>query len=103
MRGELFRRVVPSNISFVDTGWVPRCPQAMFLGRKRIDDIRTKIQVVESERTGGKVRQRVLRHVGTARGPAETEALEGVARLIMEELRAARAGAQPMFSIRETG
>ncbi len=71
--------------------------------RRRIDDVRTRIQTVQSQRTGGKVRQRVLRHVGAVRGAAETEALESVGRLVMEELRAVRSGPAPLLSIREPG
>ena len=44
----------------------------MFIRRKRIGEARTKVQTVRSERIGNWVRQKVLRHVGTAvRGPAD--------------------------------
>ena len=73
----------------------------MFIRHKRIDETRTKVQIVRSERIGAKVRQQVLRHVGTAHSGAGLEALEGVARVVMEELRGC--GTEPLFSARELG
>ena len=75
----------------------------MFIRRKRIDEARTKVRTVRSERIGAKVRQQVLRHVGTAHSDAELEGLEGLAGVIMEELRAAETGAEPLFSAKELG
>ena len=75
----------------------------MFIRRKRTGGARTKVQIVRSERIGAKVRQQVLRHVGTARSGAELEGLEGVARIVMEEMRAAETGAEPLFSAKELG
>ena len=75
----------------------------MFIRRKRIDETRTKVQVVRSERIGAKVRQKVLRHVGTAHSEAELEGLEGVAQIVMEEIRAAEIGAEPLFPAKELG
>ena len=75
----------------------------MFIRRKRTGEARTKVRTVRSERIGAKVRQQVLRHVGTAHSDAELEGLEGLAGVIMEELRAAGTGAEPLFPAKELG
>ena len=65
----------------------------MFVRKKKLDGDRTKVQVVKSVRQGGSVRQRVLRHVGTATSAGQLERLEGLARFIIEEIR--QEGGQP--------
>ncbi len=59
----------------------------MFARRKKLAGGRTKVQIVRSVRNGDRVRQRVLRHVGTATSEAQLERPEGLARLIIEEIR----------------
>ncbi|MCY3879787.1 MAG: hypothetical protein OXF74_11495, partial [Rhodobacteraceae bacterium] len=73
----------------------------MFIRRKKAGEDRTKVQIVKSVRTGDKVRQRVLRHVGTAHGEEELERLEGVAEFILEELKAEDSGTAPLFTPKE--
>ena len=59
---------------------------------------RTKVQIVKSVRNGDKVRQRVVRHVGTASSDAQLESLESLGRLIIEEIRLADSGQQSLFT-----
>ncbi len=73
----------------------------MFVRRKKLPGDRVKVQVVKSVRSGGKVRQRVLRHVGTATGAAQLERLEGLARLVIEEMRDADGSRTALFSPKE--
>ena len=47
---------------------------------------RTRIQIVQSVRTGQKVRQKVVRHVGIAHNDTEVADLKRLAGRIMEEL-----------------
>ena len=51
---------------------------------------RTRVQIVESVRTGKKVRQKILRHVGVAHNDSEIEAIKRLAGQLMEQLRADR-------------
>ena len=74
----------------------------MFVRKKPITDNKTKIQIVRSERTGAKVRQKILRHVGTAHGPEEVKALEALGRVIIGELEAAQLEQLPLFTSRES-
>ena len=73
----------------------------MFVRRKKLPGDRVKVQVVKSVRSGGKVRQRVLRHVGTATSAAQLEQLEGLARLVIEEMRDADGSRTALFSPKE--
>jgi len=59
---------------------------------------RTRIQIVESVRTGSKVRQKILRHVGTAHHDGEIEALKRLAGHLMERLRADRSPRGQVFT-----
>ncbi len=70
----------------------------MFARRKKLAGGRTKVQIVKSVRNGDRVRQRVLRHVGTATSEAQLERPEGLARLIIEEIRQKDSGQQALFS-----
>lgn len=73
----------------------------MFVRRKKLAGGRTKVQVVRSVRRGAKVQQRVLRHVGTATSEAQLERLEGLARVIIEEIGREESGQQALFSPKE--
>ena len=73
----------------------------MFVRRKKLPGDRVKVQVVKAVRSGGKVRQRVLRHVGTATSAAQLEQLEGLARLVIEEMRDADGSRTALFSPKE--
>ena len=57
-----------------------------------------RIQIVESIREGDRVRQRVLRHVGTADSEAQLRQLKQLGQTILEELRQARTPQQHLFS-----
>ncbi len=59
---------------------------------------RTRIQIVQSVRTGQKVRQKVVRHVGIAHNDTEVEDLKRLAGRIMEELRAAQFPQMELFT-----
>ncbi len=69
----------------------------MFVRRKKLAGGRTKVQIVRSVRNGDRVRQRVLRHVGTATTEAQLERLEGLARLIIGEIRQKDSGQPALF------
>ena len=47
----------------------------MFIRHKKMANGRTKVQIVKSVRTGTKVQERVLRHVGTARYDHERDVI----------------------------
>lgn len=70
----------------------------MFVRRKELAGDRTKVQVVKSVRNGDKVRQRVLRHVGTATSAAQLEQLEGLAHIIIEEIKQKESTQTALFS-----
>ncbi len=70
----------------------------MFVRRKKLDENRTKIQVVKSVRDGKKVRQRVIRHVGTATSEVQAKQLEYLARIIIEEIEQEKSGQTALFS-----
>ena len=59
---------------------------------------RTRVQIVESVRTGKKVRQKILRHVGVAHNDGEIEVIKRSARQLMEQLRADRTPQKELFS-----
>ncbi len=59
---------------------------------------RTRIQIVQSVRTGQKVRQKVVRHVGIAHNDTEVEDLKRLAGRIMEELRTAQSPQMELFT-----
>ena len=73
----------------------------MFIRRKKLGENRTKVQIVKSVRDGARVRQRVLRHVGTATSEAQLERLEGLARLILEEIVGKESPQSALFSPNE--
>ena len=73
----------------------------MFVRKKPISDNKIKIQIVRFEKTGAKVRQKILRHVGTAHGPEEVKALEALGQVIIDELKAAQLEQLPLVTSRE--
>ena len=70
----------------------------MFVHKKPLDVILTKVQIVTSVRDGAKVRQRVVRHVGTATSRAQLDPLMALGRLIIEKIRAAASLQPALFS-----
>ena len=52
--------------------------------KKDADRGRFRVQIVQSVRDGGRVRQKVVRHVGIGRSGSEVEGLKGLAETIME-------------------
>ena len=59
---------------------------------------RTRVEIVESVRTGKKVRQKILRHVGVAHNDGEIEVVKRSARQLMEQLRADQTPRMELFS-----
>ena len=59
---------------------------------------RTRVQIVESVRTGKKVRQKILRHVGVAHNDGEIEVIKRSARQSMEQLRTDQTPRMELFS-----
>ena len=71
----------------------------MFIRTKHDSNLnRTRVQIVESVRTGKKVRQKILRHVGVAHNDGEIEVIKRSARQLMEQLRADRTPQKELFS-----
>ena len=58
----------------------------MWTRRKKRTPSRTVIQIVTSKREGDKVKQKVIRHVGTARNETEIEELEKLAEIIKADI-----------------
>jgi len=73
----------------------------MFIRHKKMPHGSTKVQVVKSVRTGTKVRQRVLRHIGTARNDHERDVFDGLARSYMNELLMETTGHNTLFNFNE--
>ena len=59
---------------------------------------RTRVQIIESVRTGKEVRQKILRHLGVAHNDGEIEVIKRSARQLMEQLRADRTPWKELFS-----
>ena len=59
---------------------------------------RTRVRIVESVRTGKKVRRKILRHVGVAHNDGEIEVIKRSARQLMEQLRADQTPRMELFS-----
>ena len=59
---------------------------------------RTRVQIVESVCTGEKVRQKILRHVGTAHNESELESIKRLAGQLMDQLRADRTPQMELFT-----
>ena len=59
---------------------------------------RTRVQIVELVRTGKKVRQKILRHVGVAHNDDEIEVIKRSTRQLMEQLRVVRTPWKKLFS-----
>ena len=64
---------------------------------------RTRIQIVESVRTGKKVRQKILRHVGVAHNDSEIEEIKRLASRLMEQLKAEHTPQMELFTIEYAG
>ena len=61
----------------------------MFIRTKHDPKVnRTRVQIVKSVRTGKKVRQKILLHVGVAHNDSEVESIKRLAGQLMEQLRA---------------
>ena len=60
----------------------------MFVRTKKFTD-RTVLQIVKSVRDGNKVRQKVVRHVGTATSEEQLIQLSKFGQLIIEEMKQA--------------
>ena len=59
---------------------------------------RTRVRIVESVRTGKKVRKKILCHVGVAHNDGEIEVVKRSARQLMEQLRAGQTPQKELFS-----
>ncbi len=59
---------------------------------------RTRVQIVESIRTGRKVRQKILRHVGVAHDTSELEDMKRLAERLMEQLRGEQSPQMQFFT-----
>ena len=59
---------------------------------------RTRVQIVESLRTGKKVLQKIFRHVGVAHNDGEIEVIKRSTRQLMEQLRADQTPRMELFS-----
>ena len=59
----------------------------MFIRRKK-NKTSTAIQLVENHRVGYTTKQRVLRHVGSARSPSELDELIRLAEVLKAEMEA---------------
>ncbi len=70
----------------------------MFVRGKPLGENRTKVQIVTSIRDGARVRQRVVRHVGTATSEAQLDQLMSLGRLIIEEITAEESRQPALFS-----
>ena len=71
----------------------------MFIRTKYDPELdRTRVQIVESVRTGKKVRQKILRHVGTAHNESELETIKRLAGQLMDQLRADRTPQMELFT-----
>ena len=73
----------------------------MFIRHKKLSENRTKVQVVKSVREGNKVKQKVLRHVGTATSQAQLEQLETLGRLIIQEIKLSDGGQAALFTAKQ--
>ena len=59
----------------------------MYIRKKKMHNNRIKVQIAKSIRDGRKVRQRIVRHVGTAHDENELQQFEGIARTIINDLK----------------
>ena len=96
----------PNVVPFYNTSLaIPECLvsrlRIMFVRKKPLGATRTKVQIVTSVRDGPKVRQRVIRHVGTATSEVQLDQLMALGRLIIEEIRAEASPQPALFSPRQ--
>ncbi len=56
----------------------------------------TRIQLVESQRVNGKVKQKIIRHVATAKSPEEVEQFYKLAVVLLEKEKAKQNGSSPL-------
>jgi transposase len=75
----------------------------MFIKRRQMPntDNHLKIQVCENFRENGRVRQKILKHIGTARNDMELRVLEKSAALFIEEMLMARSNGDVLFDARD--
>ena len=76
----------------------PCYPAIMFI-RKKKSSLTSKvaIQIVESERVGKRVRQKIIQHVGSSEHPEDLKRLVSVAEEIMIRLKQERIPPSPLF------
>ena len=79
-------------------GNYPCYPAIMFI-RKKKSSLTSKvaIQIVESERVGRRVRQKIIQHVGSSEHPEDLKRLVSVAEEIMIRLKQERIPPSPLF------
>ena len=58
----------------------------MFIRYRKIENGKTRVQIVENYRIKGKIRQKVLRHVGTAKNDEELEHVRKLAEYLKETI-----------------
>lgn len=75
----------------------PSIITTMFVRQKKLPN-RTLVQIVKSIRDGDKIRQKMVRHVGTARSDAQLEQLLLLGQIMVEELRSSESAQQFIFS-----
>ena len=76
----------------------PCYPAVMFI-RKKKSSLTSKvaIQIVESERVGKRVRQKIIQHVGSSEHPEDLKRLVSVTEEIMIRLKQERIPPSPLF------
>ena len=89
------------NIFPAIPGDPPWILQIAFVRGKPLGENRTKARTVTSIRDGARVRQRVVRHVGTATSEAQLDRLMSLGRLIIEEITAEESRQPAPFSPRQ--
>lgn len=69
----------------------------MFVRKKKRDNGKTSVQIVESYRRGDKVSQKIVRHVGQGVSEHEIEVLTALANTIIAEIKEERQPSLPFF------
>jgi len=64
----------------------PQKNSIMFIRYRKIDNDKTRVQIVENYRVKDKITQKVLRHVGTAQNETELEHIKQIAEFLKESL-----------------
>ena len=74
----------------------------MFIRKKKMNNGTIKVQIAKSVREGNKVRQKIVRHVGTVHRESELSQFEGLARTMINDLMDQARGCQnTLFTPRE--